>query len=277
MEPEDIDRLFQYENPPRDCCDACGEQNTTLFYETPGGKQLCNDCGRRVMDSFERRGIGIEAIESKDYTPATVEDSSESHVRIEEILTKIAPVQQRPRRGELAIEYEYDGINWDEVEDSERVSEEELVAWGGRPGSYEEIDASGFEAVGAYFDSALSEANTVFLTEEGAYVYKFVSEQIDERTLTSEVFRVLCDRSRAGVIEELRPVDDVAPPKDRLYEHLEFHNDIESFDIETRDDSVCCRVILESDRDPDALLRELQTIDGVRYPKPDVIEVVDSL
>lgn len=285
MDPDNIDALYQYKVPPRGVCDNCGERDTSLFYETPGGQQLCNDCGRKVTKSFEKRGIGLDAIEQTELSTNSRESeskqgkdqSSESTVKLEEILTKITPTQEFPSQDEPVVEYEYDRVNWETIDDTDRVGEDSLVAWGGAPGSYDTVDSSDFEAIEAYFDSSLSDANVVFVTDEGAYVYDFVADRIDKSTLASEVLSVLSSLSRSGDIEGLRPTEEIAPPHNQLYENLELHQDIEAFEIRTSDDSLICRVVLVESRDPDRILEEIRTVGGVRYPKPDEVQVVNEI
>lgn len=285
MDPDNIDTLYQYKVPPRGVCDNCGERDTSLFYETPGGQQICNDCGRKVTKSFEKRGIGLDAINQIEFSANRRESeskqdkdrSSESTVKLEDILTKIVPAQEFPNQDEPVVEYEYDRVNWENINDSNRVGEDHLVAWGGAPGTYDTVDASDFKAVVTYFDSSLSNANLVFVTDEGAYVYDFVADQIYKSTLGSEVLIALGSLSRNGDIEGLRPTKEVAPPHNELYENLEWHQDIEAFEIRTSDDSLICRVELVESRNQDQLLEEIRTMGGVRYPKPDEIQVVNEI
>lgn len=283
MNPDNINTLYRYKVPPRGLCENCGEQETTLFYEIPSGEQLCNDCGREVTKSFEKRGIGLNAIEEIEYdsnmggeSGGQKAESSES-VKIREILTEITPAQEFPGREEQVVEYEYDRIKWENVDDRDKVDDNPLVVWGGAPGSYDTVDASDFDAIEAYFDSSLTDANVVYVTDESTYVYDFVADQLNRVTLAYEVFSVLSSLSRNGDIEGLCPNGDVAPPDGLLYEQLELHRDIEDFEIGTSGDSLVCRVVLAEYRDQDSLLNDIRTVGGVRYPKPDEIQVVESL
>lgn len=198
-------------------------------------------------------------------------------VKLKEIITEITPAGGVPNKGEPTIRYEYDRVNWENVDDSDVVGDEQIVAWGGYPGAYDTVDASGVEAATAYFDSSISDANLVFVTNDGAFVFDFVADQIRESTLASEVASVLRSLSRMDVIEGLRTADDIAPPHTLLYEHMEFHNDIKVSEIKQCNGLLLCRVVLIEDRDPNTLLEELRTICGVQYSKPDDIEIVESL
>lgn len=196
---------------------------------------------------------------------------------LQDLVTEVVPAQYRGRMNPTIVDFEYEQLNWEAVDETDTVGDDHLVAWGGRPGAYEEVSAIGFEAVQAYFDSSLSDANVVFLTDDGPYIYEFVSDQMDEKTLASEVLRVLANRSRAGIIEGLQPKEETGPPIDGLYEHLEFHDDIEAFDITQRDEELVCEVVLRQNRNSESVLEEVRTVDGIQYPKPDVVEIVEEL
>lgn len=283
MNPDNINTLYRYKVPPRGICENCGEQETTLFYEIPSGEQLCNDCGREVTKSFEKRGIGLNAIEEIEYDSNMKDESEEQKnessgpVRIMEILTEITPAQEVPGRDEQVVEYEYDRVKWENIDDTDKIDDDPLVVWGGAPGSYDTVDASDFDAIEAYFDSSLTDANVVYVTDGGTYVYDFVADQLDGSTLAYEVFSVLSSLSRNGDIEGLCPTQDVAPPDGLLYEQLELHRDIKDFEIGTSGDSLVCRVVLAEYRDQDSLLDDIRTVGGVRYPKPDKVQIVESL
>lgn len=283
MNPDNINTLYQYKVPPRGICENCGEQETTLFYELPTGEQLCNDCGREVTKSFEKRGIGLNAIEEVEFDSNTGGESREQKnkssgpVKMREILTKITPAQEFPDREEQVVEYEYDRVKWENIDDTDKVDDDQLVVWGGAPGSYDTVDASDFDAIEAYFDSSLTDANVVYITDKGTYVYDFVADQLNGSTLAYEVFSVLSSLSRRGDIEGLCPTEDVVPPDGLLYEQLELHQDVKDFEIGTNGDSIVCRVVLAEYQDPDSLLNDIRSVGGVRYPKPDEIQIVKSL
>lgn len=274
MNSDDLERLYEYERPFTGRCDRCDGPETTLFYETPGGERLCNDCATPIFDSFRELGIGPAAIEPLENEPdRSGSEGSRTHLR--DLLTPAVPVQYRGRVDPTVVEFAYDRIDWAAVEPSDTVGDVETVAWGGGPGTCDEVPAAGFEAVRAHFDSTLAEPNVVYLTDEGPSVFEFVAAEASERDLATEVLRVLADRSRAGVVEGLRPVEAVGPPPERLAEHLECHEDVRAFELAEDGGRSVCRVVPRGDRTVDA--SDVRTIDGVRYPKPDAVEIVDDL
>lgn len=280
MNPDEIDTLYQYKTPFIGKCDHCGETDITIFFETPNGAQLCNNCTKQIFDTLRERGLGFEVIEELENDPdrnTPAGDAEASETGLQDIVTKIVPAQYRGQMNPTIVQFEYEQINWEAVDETDTIGDDHLVAWGGRPGAYEEVSALEFEAVQAYFDSSLTDANVVFLTDDGPYVYEFVSDQVDEETLAGEVLRVLANRSRAGIIDGLQPKEETGPPIDGLYEHLEFHDDIEAFDITQRDEELVCEVVLRQNRNSESVLQEVRMVDGIQYPKPDVVEIVEEL
>lgn len=280
MKPDKIDTLYQYKTPFTGKCDNCGENDIYIFYETPNNAQLCNNCTKQIFESFRERGFGLEVLEEIDNNPpqnTTAGNAEASETGLQDIVTKVVPAQYRGEMNPTVVQFEYEQINWEAVDKTDTIGDDQLVAWSGGIGSYKEISAIGFEAVRAYFDSTLSESNVVFLTDDSPYVYEFVFDQVDKKTLASEVLQVLANRSRAGIINGLQPKEEIGPSIDRLYEHLEFHDDIEAFDITERDEEMVCEVVLRLDCDPESIREEVRMIDGIHYPKPDVVEVVEEL
>jgi len=196
---------------------------------------------------------------------------------ITDILSPVVPAEYRSKMDTEVIEFEYDRVNWDAVPNKKIVdNSEEIVAWGGYPGAYETVDADEFTAVKAFLDSTLSEANIVYVTDSGAYVYDFMLDEVAERTVRSEMLTVLSDLSRQGLIKGLRPTKEVQFPD--LREHLtDFHDDITEFELVEQDEELVCRVVLTRTRSQSELLNEIQTVNGIKYPKPDRVEIVDSI
>lgn len=196
---------------------------------------------------------------------------------VEDVVTPIDAAQYRGRPDPTVVTFDYDGINWDVVDDSDVVGETHTIAWGGYPGAYETVAADGFEAVTAYLDSALTDANVLFVTPDGPAVYEFVAEDVRTETLESEALRVLRHLSREGIVDGLQPVRKVGPPTERLGTELEFHPDVEAFELDSDGTDVHCRIVPTGELDPDALLEDVRQVDGVAYPQPDSIELVDEL
>lgn len=204
-------------------------------------------------------------------------NSASKTPHITELLTKIIPKQKEPERfgtDHSYIEYLYKRVNWDEVRERDLLKDEALIAWGGRPGAYDTVDASGFEAFVAHMDPVVTEANDVYVTDEGVYVYEFVVENKQIEDLQSAALTVLSELSINGVIEGLRPKEDIEPPN--LWEQLNRHEDIEEFEIESGRDEIICHVEMEDERNGSELLEEIRTVYGIRYPKPDRIEMMGS-
>jgi len=280
MKPDEINTLYQYTSPFSGKCDHCRERGITIFYETPNGEQLCNDCTKIIFESFRERGLSVEVIEALENDPdqsSSRDDTDGSETELQEIVTKVVQTQYRGRVNPTVVTFEYERINWAAVDETDIIGDDQLVVYGSRPGAYDEISAAEFDAARAYFDSSISEANVVFLTDDGPYVYEFVPEQVDEKTLAGEVLRVLANQSRAGIIDGLQPKEEIAPPIDQLYEHLEHHDDIEAFDITEQEEELVCKVVLKRNRNPDAIFEEIRTVDGIQYLKPDVVEVVSEI
>lgn len=271
MNPSNIDRLYQYQRPFDGICDHCGT-DSTLFYETPGGDQLCNDCGARIFDSFRARDIGSGAVEPLENDPEPSQPSKDDNPsHLEELLTQVQAAQYRGGIDPDIIEFEYSQILWEEVDQSTLVNNGVLVVDGRY--SYGEVPVEGFQAVHRHFDPSVGTPNDVFLTDNGVYVYEWVAEEVSSRDLAPEILRVLREEAREGRLEGLRPVEEVAPPPDCLYERLERHHDVESFNIHGESEVRSVTLRLHMGRDQDKLLQEIRTVNGIEYPKPDKINI----
>lgn len=283
MNPDEIDALYEYQYPFIGACDGCGTDDTTIFYETPAGEQLCKDCARTITKPSEDSGLELDAVTLLENDPERGEETTghegrgtqESTKHLQEVLTKVTPAQRGGRDTSL-IEYDYDHINWAAVQDGNRVGAEETIGWGGYPGAFGTVNAGGFDAVRAYFDSTLAEANVVYLTDEGAYVFDYILDRVSEEQLKAEMLRAVSELSRDGVIDGLQPIEAVAPPD--LYEHIsEFIDDIQAFELKHHGTELVCRAVLDRERDPLELLTEIRTIGGIEYPKPDRLEIVSEI
>lgn len=205
MDPDSVDKLLSLNRPYDGVCDGC-EEEQTIFYKSPLGEELCTDCGKEVMDSMRERGIpDMEGIEWVDNDPSEEDNQSESP-SLSDVLEPVTPTESIGGINSDTIEYSFESVNWESVDEDQIVSDNEVVAWGGYLGSYETIEVEDFKALRAYMDSTVTESNAVYITDDRVYVYAHVLENVDRNKVSSEVFTVLQELEFQGLIEGLEPV-----------------------------------------------------------------------
>ncbi|QLK27010.1 hypothetical protein HYG81_05215 [Natrinema zhouii] len=151
---------------------------------------------------------------------------------------------------------------------------------------FEEVDASGIEAVKASVDAS-TEFNDVYVTDDEVYVLKHaLSDErrtggLRTRKMARAVGTAISELSVQGKIVGLRPVEEITPTAVQLDEAHYFSDAIEAsfVDGDPRDESTDAVVYVlptSDDISRERVISDLRTVSGVRYAVPDDVRIVDN-
>lgn len=280
MTSDNVDRLYEYKYPFTGVCDRCGAERT-LFNETESGEKLCNDCKKPIFDTLRDRGLGLDAIEIIENDPdgpsaeTTTNESATDYIT--DHLHEITP---KSGQRDDVFELEYNQVNWDTVNQKKIVGEDDIIT-ASRYTNFE-VDATGFEAMRIYLDIN-TQHNAAYLTDDGIYVFDHILSGdygIPQHKVEQAAGTALCELSLDGQIEDLKPVDNRSPPRNALFEQVEFSEQITSIEIPSEqqsDEEYVVYVVPSTTNVTDSqLLEELRTHYGITYPQPDRVVIVEN-
>lgn len=280
MTSDNIDTLQAYEYPFSGVCDRCGAERT-LFYETESGERLCNDCKKPFFDDLRDRGLGLDAIEIIENDPDNPSAETTTNESATDYITDhLHEIFPKSGQRDDTFELEYDRVNWEAVSQRNIVGEDDIITAGRYTNL--EVDATGFEAMRIYLDIN-SQHNEVYLTDDAVYVFDHILSDdsgITQYKVEQEAGTALCELSLDGQIEGLKPADHRPPPRNALFEHVQFSDKITSIEIPSEQQSdeeyVVYAVSTNTNVSEAQLLKELRTHYGINYTQPDRVEIVES-